>query len=376
MTQLTLIDTPKHDLPPIEGESLLRIVLFSNSLQLAGSTDKRDSLLVRRCELARRLREERKKGVIPVLISFLWFVFALGLSIELAFNDIGGNATAHDLAIGLLVGWLPVLIVGCAVDRNLVSADSVRERLNGLINDVRAALQGSHGPEDFSMKRNATGVDFAGRSFLEKEGSSKFEFFEGFGGQGRTHFHYGVAHPVLSGIETKFIANYGRDWLRNGHAARHAMVMGSRNPNGLKMFDARMIWQISSSFVIVAGTVFGAFILSWFTPTVGLGCRTGGYLIYIVIAMALMVIELLTWGLTHETTHTDFDPLRRIGSKLSRSFSSLSTPSPNPSMHQHYFSRFLRYLECGTLRGFMKNMIIRPFEAVNTVWLCYIIFAQ
>ena len=71
-----------------------------------------------------------------------------------------------------------------------------------------------------------------------------------------------VAHPILAGIETKFMASYGRDWLRHGNAARLAMVVESRNINGLKMFDPRMGWQVTSSLFIVCGTAGGAFILS------------------------------------------------------------------------------------------------------------------
>ena len=71
-----------------------------------------------------------------------------------------------------------------------------------------------------------------------------------------------VAHPILAGIETKFMAEYGRDWLRHGYAARLAIVVGSRNDNGLKMFDPRMIWQIMSSLFIVCGSIGGGFILS------------------------------------------------------------------------------------------------------------------
>lgn len=71
-----------------------------------------------------------------------------------------------------------------------------------------------------------------------------------------------VAHPILAGIETKFMASYGRDWLRHPHAARLAIVVGSRNVNGLKMFDPRMAWQLTSSIFTICGTVSGAFILS------------------------------------------------------------------------------------------------------------------
>ena len=58
------------------------------------------------------------------------------------------------------------------------------------------------------------------------------------------------------------MADYGRNWLLRGHATRLAIVVESRNINGLKMFDPQMAWQVTSSFVIMAGTVGGSFILS------------------------------------------------------------------------------------------------------------------
>ena len=200
-------DSSKLSLPPIESEWLLRIVLFDNSLQLGGSTESRDNIVARRRELARGLREGRKKGVIPVFISFFWFVFALGLSIELAYDDIGVNETAHNLAMGLLVGWLPVLVVASTVDRNSVSADSVRERLNTLVKDVREALLN---PSTFERYKTTTGsseTDLAWIETLQESDVFDDDFFVTFGGQGRTHFHYGVAHPILSGIETKFMVS-------------------------------------------------------------------------------------------------------------------------------------------------------------------------
>ena len=90
-------------MPPVEAERLLRLALFSNLLQLKGTSDPRDNVLYRRTELAKNLREGRKKGVVPVFISFLWFMFALILTIDLAFGDIGNNETAHNLAMGMCI---------------------------------------------------------------------------------------------------------------------------------------------------------------------------------------------------------------------------------------------------------------------------------
>ena len=227
-----------------------------------GSTESNQSLVERRTQIEQNFREGRKKGVDPVFVSFLWFVFALGLSIQLAFNDIGANKTAHDLAVGLLVGWLPILILASTVDRNLVSADAIREKLNRLVDDVRLALLDPRTLRAYMGITRTTEEDFAWTSCLRTEVFSQGDFFKGFGGQGRTHWHYGVAHPILAGIETKFMADYGRDWLHHSYAARLAIVVGSRNVNGLKMFDPRMVWQIASSIAIVCGSVGGAFVLS------------------------------------------------------------------------------------------------------------------
>ncbi|KAI4181566.1 MAG: hypothetical protein L6R41_006553 [Letrouitia leprolyta] len=362
----------RPSLPPVESELLLRITVFDTRLQLRGSSEDRDSIVAQRTELARGLREGRKKGVIPVFISFLWFVFALGLSIELAYDDIGGNSTAHNLAMGLLVGWLPVLVVASTVDRNSVSADSVRERLNNLVKEVRIALLEPRTLQEYKTAMNHDEGDLAWIEALRESDSFQEDFFVTFAGQGRTHFHYGIAHPILSGIETKFIADYGRGWLRHKDAARKAIVVGSRNVNGLKMFDMRMVWQLISALLLFCGSTFGSFFISWFTPSVGLGCRTGGYLIHIVTALGLLLIEIGIWSLTHETTHTSHDLMRRVSTRLERRFT-----DPEKGLQQSITThRLIHYLHSRAFRDVVKAVIIQPLEAFNAAWLTYIIFAQ
>ena len=143
-----------------------------------------------------------------------------------------------------------------------MSADSIRDRLNNLVDDVRLALLDPGVISEYMRMTTSTEEDFLWTRCLGDEEFSSGDFFESFAGQGRTHWHYGVAHPILCGIETMFLANYGRDWLRHGHTARLAMVVGSRNINGLKMFDPRMVWQITSSIFVVCGSIAGAFVLS------------------------------------------------------------------------------------------------------------------
>ncbi|KAL8964433.1 MAG: hypothetical protein Q9183_004450 [Haloplaca sp. 2 TL-2023] len=371
MNQYTVNPT----MPPVEAERLLRLALFSNLIRLPDSGDDKAGLVKRRTLLANNLRENRKKGVVPVFVSFLWFVFSLGLSIDLAFTDIGSNQIAHNLAIGFLMGWLPILVLASTVDRNLVSAEAIREKFNDLINDVRTALLDPEVLAIYMKDTETTPEDFSWMHCLGNNSLFPKNFFIGFGGQGRTLWHYGVAHPLLAGIESKFMAEYGRDWLRPGYAARLAIVVGSRNVNGLKMFDPRMVWQISASLLVIGGSVGGAFILSWFTPTVGLGCRSGGYLVYFIGANALIFIELVIWWLTHESTHTPDDLVVRLGSKLEQQISSHGTSNERLSIWR-WAQGILPWLRSLTVRDVMEKAIIRPLEAANSVWLFYIVFAQ
>lgn len=116
-----------------------------------------------------------------------------------------------------------------------------------------------------------------------------------------------------------------------------------------------------------------------FTPTVGLGCRSSGYLIYLLIALLLLITELSTWWLTHTTTHTPDDLLARVGNKIEhhRSFqldSSLEAARDRPATLRSH--AIVDWFRSTTFRDVMKNWLLRPAEVINTGWLAYIIFAQ
>ena len=291
-----------------EAEGLLRIVLFSKDLRLIEYEGKHQikqrNLAAKRADLAEALRKRRRRGVVPVFVSTMWFIFSLALSIQGAFGFVGENATAHDLALGLLMGWLPVLVLSSIIDRNPLSADDVRDKLNTLVSLVCRSLQdpvivteyiqtycGGENEEDMRQRVR----DIVSRI----ESLDSGDFFVQFAGQGRTRWHYGVAHPILSDLENVFIAEHGRDWLRHENEARNKLVLGSAN-RGLFWFDWRQLWHITMAVVIVAGECLGAFILSFYTPTIGLGCRSQGYLIFGLISLGLLILEFIIWRSTSE----------------------------------------------------------------------------
>ncbi|KAF9698017.1 hypothetical protein EKO04_004312 [Ascochyta lentis] len=280
-----------------EAEGLLRIVLFSKDLKL---TDTKKTLRQMRRILARELQEMRRRGAVPVFVSIMWFLFAFALSVQAAFGDLGQNTTAHDLALGCLLAWFPILIMGSIVDRNPIAAEAIRIKLNTLVDHVRHALRDKQHRENFinSFKEQPHFADLKAEvDYLAtlSTGEDMKNFFQEFAGQARVRWHYGAAHPILSDIENCYIASKGRNWLANEAEARASLVTGRSNDEGLVWFDIREFWQVASAVIIVGASCGGAFILSFFTPTVGLGCRSGGYTIFFSISLGLLIMEMIVW---------------------------------------------------------------------------------
>ena len=195
-------------------------------------------------------------------ISLFWFLSSLAFSIQAAFYDVGDNATAHNLALGLMLCWLPVLILTSIVDRNNTITDTIQNKMNVLVEEVRQSLLDPERRDEWMRKTNRIPEELAWTETLANEELWGGGFFTAYAGQGRTRWHYGVAHPILTGIEKSFVAEYGRDWLRDKVSVTAAMVLGPTNEHGLRMSDWRMAWQAIAGFLIVTGTIAGAFVLS------------------------------------------------------------------------------------------------------------------
>lgn len=74
--------TVQTRIPGIEAEKFLRIILFSDTLQLGDVDEAGQSLAQRRKKLAQSIRDRRRRGVVPVFFSLMWFLFSLGISVE------------------------------------------------------------------------------------------------------------------------------------------------------------------------------------------------------------------------------------------------------------------------------------------------------
>lgn len=415
-----------------EAEGLLRIVLFSRDLKL---TDTDMPLRKIRRILANELRQMRRRGAVPgilrpktimrifmanttaVFISIMWFLFAFALSIQAAFGDLGENTTAHDLALGCLLAWFPILIMGSIVDRNPIAAEAIRIKLNTLVDHVRHALNdeqncnnfiNSFGPQPNQNLENKI------KGLAKISTGHKMEnFFEDFAGQGRVRWHYGAAHPILSDIENCYIAEKGRNWLANEAEARASLVTGPSNDEGLVWFDVREFWQVTSAIIIVAASCGGAFILSFFTPTVGLGCRSGGYTVFFTISLGLLIVEMAVWlwlspqqvewaivagarerfnsnatiitwtGNAHRRWLVIKEPIMRFVDRmwtLATNHSRQTTPSDSWRAQPAATAGTATSLESIAARRRSQRrwelFFFRPVETINTIWLVYIVLSQ
>ena len=116
-----------------------------------------------------------------------------------------------------------------------------------------------------------------------------------FAGQARFHWHYGVSSSIVAGIEAH-VGSVGRGWLRDDVPTRRALLCESSSA-GIFWVDIFGIWQMFLAITYVAGTAAGAMWISYWTPTVGVGCHTGGYLVFVVLSALLFIYEISLWWL-------------------------------------------------------------------------------
>jgi len=231
---------------------------------------------------------------------------------------------ADNLGLGLMLSWIPVLMLSSIVDRNPANSSSVEDSLNHLIGSVKEELfnnpdieqrrrlnspnnseqcPGNRQSRRPSMVASSSKEIIDWISALNKEAFDG-DFFVGFGGQGRRRWHYGVANAILAGLEDQFIKQHGRNWLAVTNFRDH-LVKPAKSP-GIYFFDLRELWHVASSGLVIVGTMFGAFILSYFTPPIGIGCRSGGYTIFCCMVTISFVIEMVAWWWTSKHTSDEF----------------------------------------------------------------------
>lgn len=250
--------------------------------------------------LAFQLRLQRRKAVWPLAINIMWFLLAFIFSIVQAFADLGDNSTAHSLALGLLLSWLPVLVVMTIVDRNPVDVNRCQALIERWLYNVYQIMKGPDGPgitrhstNGNAFNANPTAAsnlqgtnstpegydDSSEQHFWHQRTAMHFSIGE-FTGQGRRLHYCGVANAVFKSKEEN--EDEARDQPQK--LASLFQTHLKRSPGSWWLY-----WLLSQIIVSIS---FGmAFMVSFKTPTIGLGCRSLCYLIYYLLGMFSWVCQ-------------------------------------------------------------------------------------
>ncbi|KAK1091743.1 hypothetical protein LTR48_005684 [Friedmanniomyces endolithicus] len=346
------MDTNSNDSKPAEG--LLRVALFSKDLRL-----------LKRTEAVHELQHQQ-----PVVQS--------------------SGVDAH----GRAQQWLPIVVLCSIVDRNPASADDIRKKLNRLIDHVRKSLMDDQIRAAFVN----TIDDVAERTEMQWriddiglhcKAMGDTPFFESFSGQGRVKWHYGAAHAILCDVEEIYVGPEGRNWLHNEGRARTYLVLGKPS-GGLEWFDYRELVQVMAAFICVG---------------VGLGCRSGGYTVFMAVATILLVMEMgIWWWMEAKKDHLHH--LQRRATLINTHIGShrFQTAWANISNGLRRLAGLCFAVFVTTISAILPRMVIaavkrkqqrfgdwlaslraqqrwdycffRPVEIGNTIWLLYRIMAQ
>lgn len=118
----------QFDLPNAENEDFMETLIYGLFRPLADGLDNhrvREEIGMTKAmlsALAFQIRMLRRRAVIPTMANMGLFLAAFVMSVVLGFADVGDSTTVSPLILGLLFGWLPILVMFTIVDRNAVSS--------------------------------------------------------------------------------------------------------------------------------------------------------------------------------------------------------------------------------------------------------------
>ena len=128
---------------------------------------------------------------------------------------------------------------------------------------------------------------------------------------------------------------------------------------------------------------FALTLPSDFTPTVGLGCRSGGYIIFFVVALTNFTIELLLWPCNNRSHCDRAENVGYAGTSQSDTTKTITERISKQLHEPHLWLRRCRwahkYLEQwdrSNMRQRIGAVILTPMDVINTAWLTYIVLAQ
>ncbi len=259
------------------GSQLDDHLLAANEWRVPVDMDLTGQLLA---NMAFQLRMLRRRGVIPTLSSLATFLVAFVFSVVLAFGNLGDHTDFLALSLGLLVMWLPLLVIFTIVDRNPISSERSAELMSRWLWNVRAVKRWA---AEHKMNPGCDSVDDIQWWTPGNRNDEDFPIGE-FVGQGRRMMYCGLAHALMRSVSG--------DRRQFGNEMAHFDRCGSeiqRRLRGHKPFS----WYVTAiaSLFLVSAPVMMAVMFAFSTPVVGPGCWSGSCFMFGVLSSVSWLIQ-------------------------------------------------------------------------------------
>jgi hypothetical protein len=209
--------------------------------------------------------------------------------------------------MGFAVSWITPLVIGAVIDRNAIATRDLRSNLNQMFALAREALRSLNG--EYSHLIDIDGLPKSADLRIDNQLLDWLpeHTFAEFAGQGRLRWHRGVAHPILARIEKSYAAEHERGWFEQKGPAKAAMLLPHAD-DGFNVMDRHLLLRIVAAFAIIYGNLGAGFLISYYTPPVGVSCRAFGYLVFGVSTLVAAVLETVL-----EITSSPNSAARRYG---------------------------------------------------------------
>jgi hypothetical protein len=209
--------------------------------------------------------------------------------------------------MGFAVSWITPLVIGAVIDRNAIATRDLRSNLNQMFALAREALRSLNG--EYSHLIDIDGLPKSADLRIDNQLLDWLpeHTFAEFAGQGRLRWHRGVAHPILARIEKSYAAEHERGWFEQKGPAKAAMLLPYAD-DGFNVMDRHLLLRIVAAIAIIYGNLGAGFLISYYTPPVGVSCRAFGYLVFGVSTLVAAVLETVL-----EITSSPNSAARRYG---------------------------------------------------------------
>lgn len=254
--------------------------------------------------MAHQMRRSRRLGIWSTLASILLFFVAYAASVVLAFGDLGERTTTHSLAFGILITWLPLLLFFSILDRNPNSADRTRKFIHRWLWNIRAvqvweqdrdrdlALNSDNAAQQVPYWWSERREQLATAAQQEEDREPGHRCtprdsceLSAFVGQGRHIGYFGLALSVAKAREDAQTRTYDTDGDRDGICSRQLTDIVQTTKRYLRAKPpCAWRWLALAAFAMVWWELGTALLISYNIPTVGIGCRSGSYIIYGILS--------------------------------------------------------------------------------------------